>query len=71
LKSIKELQRQGYALQQMIVVHTSESKPMYARGAQPITKMTAPHFFDKLGVKVWEFLDDLREKFNKHQEMTE
>ncbi|KAJ3302283.1 hypothetical protein HDV03_005165 [Kappamyces sp. JEL0829] len=62
--ALLEIQREGFALQQVLFIHTGGTPSVYTRGAELITSDNSPQFFDKIGKGIWEFLDSIRNDFN-------
>ena len=62
-ESLTQLQREGYALQQMLFIHTGGKQTLFTQGAIVVTKSSHPSFFSKVRDSTWEFLDSVRSKF--------
>jgi hypothetical protein len=63
LESFRNLQVNGYSLQQLLFIHTGGNTSDYTHGASIINSRNTPKFFDKIGSGIWQFLDSLRENF--------
>jgi hypothetical protein len=66
LESLEKLRCAGFCLKQMVFVHTGGKQPSFTQGTLIVTKASDPDFFNVIGPNVWEFLDSVRELFNKH-----
>ena len=60
---LKELQCDGYALQQMVFIHSREKATSFTQGTLVVNKTNCPDYFNKVGGGIWEFLDSVREEF--------
>ncbi|KAI8897303.1 hypothetical protein BC833DRAFT_615154 [Globomyces pollinis-pini] len=58
-ESLTQLQRNGYSVQQMLVIHSQGKQTLYTEGALVVTKLSDPEFFNKVGNGIWEFLDSV------------
>ena len=65
LKDLRSLQKGGFSLQQMLFIHSGGNQTSFTQGALIVTKGSDPEFFNTIGSGVWEFLDSVREMFNK------
>ncbi|KAJ2986351.1 hypothetical protein HDV02_006760 [Globomyces sp. JEL0801] len=65
LKDLRSLQKGGFSLQQMLFIHSGGNQTSFTQGAHIVTKGSDPEFFNTIGSGVWEFLDSVREMFNK------
>ncbi|KAL5034545.1 hypothetical protein RTP6_7729 [Batrachochytrium dendrobatidis] len=65
LSTLSELHESGYSLQQTLVIHTAEKNPVDAQDMRIINSQNSPQFFDKIGNGVWDFLNLIRNNFNK------
>ena len=63
LESLRQLKLDGYALQQMLFIHTGGNQTFHAKGAVVVTKGSNPDFFNSIGLGVWEFLESVRSNF--------
>ena len=65
LQDLRSLQKDGFSLQQMLFIHSGGNRTSFTQGALIVTKGSYPEFFNTIGSGVWEFLDSVRETFNK------
>ena len=63
LQDLRNLQKDGFSLQQMVFIHSGGKQTSYTQGALIVTKENHPNFFDSIGSGVWEFLDSVRSNF--------
>lgn len=63
LGHLRTLQRNGYSLQQVLVIHSGGSTNIYTRWALLVTKENNPKYFDSIGQGVWQLLDSVRTNF--------
>ena len=59
--SLQELQRDGYAIEQVLFIHSGGKETSFTQGALIINRLTNPDYFNKVGAGIWEFLDSVRE----------
>ena len=60
-----ELQREGYALQQVLFIHSGGKEITNTPGALIINRSTKPDYFNEVGDGIWDFLDSVRAEFHK------
>ena len=63
LESLRNMQRNGFALQQMLFIHSGGEQSSFTKGALVVTNSSYPDFFNKVGTGIWEFLDSVRRDF--------
>ena len=65
LKNLEKLKVDGFTVQRILLVHSISEQASYSQDIRLVTKSTEPLFFDCINPGVWEFLDTLRDNFEK------
>jgi hypothetical protein len=60
-----QLQADNWTFKQMLVIHTAGKQTSFTENAAVVTKNSNPRFFDLLEAGIWDFLDLVRNNFNK------
>ncbi|RKP20084.1 hypothetical protein ROZALSC1DRAFT_13153 [Rozella allomycis CSF55] len=63
LDELRQLQRDGFTLQQVVFVHTGENQIAKLNGAEVVSKTSHPNFFDYIAQNIWGLLDSVTSKF--------
>ncbi|KAJ3268284.1 hypothetical protein HDV01_003215, partial [Terramyces sp. JEL0728] len=58
LESLRNLQLEGFSLQQMLFIHSGGKQSSFTQGALTVTKGSDPEFFNTICPGIWEFLDN-------------